>query len=103
MNFTYENFENDGTFTLFDPLFTLILIFSALFVIIVLRFAINPKIMLFIGVFVILLTAQLYFISGIISDELSLNGAAKDLYMTIAIAGLQVVCILYAFVKSKKK
>ena len=103
MNFTYENFENDGTFTLFDPLFTLILIFSALFVIIVLRFAINPKIMLFIGVFVILLTAQLFFISGIISDELNLNGAAKDLYMAIAIAVFVVVCIVYAFVKSKKK
>lgn len=34
MTFTYENFAKDGTLTLLDPLFTLLLIFSALFIIV---------------------------------------------------------------------
>ncbi|MCH7321132.1 acyl-CoA dehydrogenase [Solibacillus sp. MA9] len=103
MNYSYENFAKDGTLTLLDPLFTLILIFSALFVIIVLRFAINPKIMLFIGTFIILLSAQLFYISGILVDELNLGGSRKDFYMLIAIVVIQVVCFVIAFVKSKKK
>lgn len=103
MNYTYENFAKDGTLTLLDPLFTLMLIFSALFVIIVLRFAINPKIMLFISTFIILLSAQLFYISGILVDELNLGGSEKNFYMLIAIAVIQVVCILIAFAKSKKK
>ena len=103
MTFSYEKFAQDGTLTLLDPLFTLMLIFSALFVIIVLRFSINPKIMLFIGTFIILLSAQLLSISGILADELNLTNASKNLYLVIAIAVLQVVAIIYAFVKAKKK
>lgn len=103
MNYTYENFAKDGTLTLLDPLFTLMLIFSALFVIIVLRFAINPKITLFISTFIILLSAQLFYISGILVDELNLGGSEKNFYMLIAIAVIQVVCIVIAFAKSKKK
>ncbi|WP_274309619.1 acyl-CoA dehydrogenase [Solibacillus daqui] len=103
MNYTYENFAKDGTLTLLDPLFTLMLIFSALFVIIVLRFAINPKIMLFIGTFIILLSAQLFYISGILVDELNLSGSKNDFYMLIAIVVIQVICLVIAFVKSKKK
>lgn len=102
MNFTYEKFAQDGTLTLLDPLFTLMLIFSALFVIIVLRFTINPKIMLFIGAFIILLSAQLLSISGILADELNLAGSSKNFYIVITIAVLQVVAIVYAFVKAKK-
>ncbi|HEY4622625.1 MAG TPA: acyl-CoA dehydrogenase [Solibacillus sp.] len=103
MNYTYENFAKDGILTLLDPLFTLMLIFSALFVIIVLRFAFNPKIMLFIGTFIILLSAQLYFISAILVDELGLSSSEKDFYMVIATVVIQVACIVIAFVKSKKK
>ena len=103
MTFTYEKFAQDGTLTLLDPLFTLLLIFSALFIIVLLRFAINPKIMLFIGALIILLSAQLQSIEGILADELNLVGSSKNFYFFIAIVVIQVGLIVFAFVKDKKK
>ena len=103
MTFTYEKFAQDGTLTLLDPLFTLLLIFSALFIIVLLRFAINPKIMLFIGALIILLSAQLLSIEGILADELNLVGSSKNFYFFIAIVVIQVGLIVFAFVRDKKK
>ena len=103
MTFTYENFAKDGTLTLLDPLFTLLLIFSALFIIVLLGFSINPKIMLFIGALIILLSAQLQSIAGILADELNLASSSKNYYIFIAIVVIQVGLIVFAFVKDKKK
>ncbi|MBM7666443.1 putative membrane protein [Solibacillus kalamii] len=103
MTFTYENFAKDGTLTLLDPLFTLLLIFSALFIIVLLGFSINPKIMLFIGALIILLSAQLQSIAGILADELNLASSSKNFYIFIAIVVIQVGLIVFAFVKDKKK
>ena len=103
MTFTYEKFAQDGTLTLLDPLFTLLLIFSALFIIVLLRFAMNPKVMLFIGALIILLSAQLQSIEGILADELNLVGSSKNFYFFIAIVVIQVGLIVFAFVRDKKK
>ena len=103
MTFTYENFAKDGTLTLLDPLFTLLLIFSALFIIVLLGFSINPKIMFFIGALIILLSAQLQSIAGILADELNLASSSKNFYIFIAIVVIQVGLIVFAFVKDKKK
>lgn len=103
MTFTYENFAKDGTLTLLDPLFTLLLIFSALFIIVLLGFSINPKIMLFIGALIILLSAQLQSIAGILADELNLASSSKNFYIFIAIVVIQLGLIMFAFVKDKKK
>ncbi|MER2113875.1 MAG: acyl-CoA dehydrogenase [Solibacillus isronensis] len=103
MTFTYENFAKDGTLTLLDPLFTLLLIFSALFIIVLLRFSIDSKIMLFIGALIILLSAQLQSIGGILADELSLSSSSKNFYIFIAIVVIWVAMIVFAFVKDKKK
>lgn len=103
MTFTYEKFAQDGTLTLLDPLFTLLLIFSALFIIVLLRFAMNPKVMLFIGALIILLSAQLQSIEGILADELNLADSSKNFYFFIAIVVIQVGLIVFAFVKDKKK
>ncbi|MFL0581658.1 acyl-CoA dehydrogenase [Solibacillus silvestris] len=103
MTFTYENFAKDGTLTLLDPLFTLLLIFSALFIILLLGFSINPKIMLFIGALIILLSAQLQSIAGILADELNLASSSKNFYIFIAIVVIQLGLIVFAFVKDKKK
>lgn len=102
-SFTYEKFASDGTLTLLDPLFTLILIFSALFVIVQLRFTVNSKIMLFIGAFIILLSAQMLSITGILADELNLSSSQKNFYMFIAIVITQLGLIIYSFIKEKKK
>lgn len=103
MTFTYENFAKDGTLTLLDPLFTLLLIFSALFIIVLLGYSINPKIMLFIGALIILLSAQLQSIAGILADELNLASSSKNFYIFIAIVVIQLGLIVFAFVKDKKK
>ncbi|MEK4079517.1 acyl-CoA dehydrogenase [Solibacillus sp. FSL K6-1126] len=103
MTFTYENFAKDGTLTLLAPLFTLLLIFSALFIIVLLGFSINPKIMLFIGALIILLSAQLQSIAGILADELNLASSSKNFYIFIAIVVIQLGLIVFAFVKDKKK
>ena len=103
MTFTYEKFAQDGTLTLLDPLFTLLLIFSALFIIVLLRFTMNPKIMLFVGALIILLSAQLLSIEGILADELNLVGSSKNFYFFIAIVVIQVGLIVFAFVRDKKK
>ncbi|WP_342575412.1 acyl-CoA dehydrogenase [Solibacillus sp. FSL K6-1781] len=103
MTFTYENFAKDGTLTLLDPLFTLLLIFSALFIIVLLGFSVNPKIMLFIGALIILLSAQLQSIAGILADELNLASSSKNFYIFIAIVVIQLGLIVFAFVKDKKK
>ncbi|MEK3765129.1 acyl-CoA dehydrogenase [Solibacillus sp. FSL K6-4121] len=103
MTFTYEKFAQDGTLTLLDPPFTLLLIFSALFIIVLLRFAMNPKVMLFIGALIILLSAQLQSIEGILADELNLANSPKNFYFFIAIVVIQVGLIVFAFVKDKKK
>lgn len=101
--FIYEKFASDSIVTLLDPLFTLILIFSALFVIVLLRFEINAKIMLFFGAFTILLSAQLIMIDGILADELNLTGSSKNFYLFIAIVIIQLALIVMAFMKQKKK
>ena len=102
MTFTYEKFEQNGVLTLLDPLFTLLLLFSALFLLAVLRFHINPKIMLFIAAFIVLLGAQLLSIEGILADELNLSGASKNLYLFIATTVVQLITVIYSFIKDKK-
>ncbi|MEK4424674.1 acyl-CoA dehydrogenase [Solibacillus sp. FSL K6-1523] len=100
--FTYEKFAVDGVLTLLDPLYILALLFSALLLIAVLRFAINPKIMLFISAFIILLMAQIHIIGGILADELSLGSSSKNFYFLIAIVILQLSVMIISFKKNKK-
>ncbi|ATP39549.1 acyl-CoA dehydrogenase [Solibacillus sp. R5-41] len=101
--FTYEKFEVDGILTLLDPLYILALLFSALLLIAVLRFTVNPKIMLFVSVFTILLMAQIHIIGGILADELNLGDSSKNFYFLIAIVIVQVGIIIISYTKSKKK
>ncbi|MGN7476564.1 acyl-CoA dehydrogenase [Solibacillus silvestris] len=103
MTYTYKNFAQDGTLTLLNPLFILILIFSVLFIIVLLRFTINAKIQLFISAFIILLSAQLLLITGILADELNLAESSKNFYLFIAIVIIQICLTVFAFVKEKKK
>lgn len=101
--FTYEKFAVDGILTLLDPLYILALLFSILLLIAVLRFAVNPKVMLFVSVFTILLMAQIHIIGGILADEFNLGGSSKNFYFLIAIVIVQVGIIIISFKKSKKK
>ncbi len=99
----YTNILTDGQLTVLDPLYTTIAVFSALMVLASLKFAVPAKIMLLVGAFTILLSAQLFFITGILEDELNANGATKHLIFFVSIIILQIVTIVLAFVREKKK
>lgn len=99
----YTNLITDTHLTVLDPLYTTIAVFSALLLLASLKFEVPAKIMLFVGAFTILLSAQLLFITGILEDELNANGASKHMYLFITISILQIVNIVLAFVREKKK
>ena len=99
----YTNLITDGQLTVLDPLYTTIAVFSALLLIASLKFKVPAKIMLFIGAFTILLSAQLFFITGILEVELNANGATKHTILFTMIIILQIVNIVLTFVREKKK
>lgn len=102
MTFTYEKFAIDGVLTLLDPLYIFALLFSALLLIAVLRFAVNPKLMFFVSAFTILLMGQIHIIGGILADELNLGGSSKNFYFLIAIVVVQLGVVIISFKKNKK-
>ena len=99
----YTNLITDSQLTVLDPLYTTIAVFSALLLLASLKFEVPAKIMLFVGAFTILLSAQLLFITGILEDELNANGSSKHMYLFITISILQIVNIVLAFIREKKK
>lgn len=99
----FTNLFTGGQLTVLDPLYTTIAVFSALMLLASLKYEVPAKIMLLIGAFTILLSTQLYFITGILEDELNVNGATKHMIFFILIIILQVLNIVLAFVREKKK
>ncbi|MEO4053304.1 acyl-CoA dehydrogenase [Solibacillus sp. CAU 1738] len=103
--FTYDKFEQDGIFTLLDPVFTTIAVFSVLFCIAVFLLKPSAKLVLFVGSFTIIITVQLFWLSGILIDELALSGGSKDFILLIVTAIAQVIAIVagYFFENKGKK
>lgn len=101
--FTYEKFATDGVFTLFDPLYTTIVVFSVLILFALVKFNVPAKIMLFIGAFTIIITLQLSMIEGILVDELTLNGSSKTTILMVLAIILQLSAIIFAFIRNKKQ
>ena len=99
----FTNLITDGQLTVLDPLYTTIAVFSALLLIASFKFEVPAKIMLFVGAFIILISAQLFLVTGILVDELNANGATKHIVLLITIIILQIVNIILAFVREKKK
>ena len=99
----YTNLITDGQLTVLDPLFTTIAVFSALLLLASIKFEVPAKIMLFVGAFTILISAQLFLVTGILEDELNANGATKHMVLFVATVILQIVTIVFAFIREKKK
>jgi len=99
----FTNLITDGQLTVLDPLYTTIAVFSALLLIASLKFKVPAKIMLFVGAFTIVISAQLFLVTGILVDELRANGATKHMVLFITIIILQIVNIILAFVRERKK
>ena len=100
--FTYDKFQQDGNLTLLDPLFTIIVIFSALLLFAVYKFTPPAKVMLFVAAFTLIVSAQLVTIGGILADELNLGGSSKNTTLFIITCVLQVAVIILAFYREKK-
>lgn len=101
--YTYENFVTDGVFTLLDPLFTIIAVFSVLLLIAVHFLAPPVKVIVFVSAFTLILAAQLLIIHGILVDELNLDGSSKATMLFGAATILQLASIALAFIKDKAK
>lgn len=101
--FTYENFAIDGVFTLLDPLFTIIAVFSILLLFAIRLFAPPAKVILFVSAFTIILSAQLLMINGIIVDELGLAGSSKTTILFGIAIVLQLAAIVFSYLKERKK
>lgn len=99
--YTYEKFEQDGVFTLLDPLFTTILIFSVLLLITVYKFSPPAKVILFVSAFTIIIGAQLMVSIGILADELALGGSAKTTTLFILTCVIHVITLVLAFKREK--
>ena len=95
--YTYDKFEDNGVFTLLDPVFTTFAVFSVLFCIAVFLLRPSAKLVLFVSCFTIIVAAQLLWLSGIIVDELGLGGNSKDFILVIVTGVTQVIAIGAAF------
>lgn len=95
--YTYDKFEDNGVFTLLDPVFTTIAVFSVLFCIAVFLLRPAAKLVLFVSCFTVIVAAQLFWLSGIIIDELGLAGSSKDFILLVVTGITQLIAIGVAF------
>lgn len=99
--YTYENFEINGVFTLLDPLFTSMAVFSVLLIFTIRLLTPPAKLILIVSAFTIILCAQLFMIHGIIVDELNLASSSKVTMLFGITVILQLIAIGFAFWKTK--
>ena len=103
MEFTYANFAIDGVFTLFQPIFRTIFIFSIIFLAIVIAKVIPTWIAVLYSTFSIVIAGQLLWFSGVIIDELALSSNSSDTTIFIAICITNIVSIFVSMTKRQKK
>ena len=103
MEFTYANFAIDGVFTLFQPIFRTIFIFSIIFLAIVIAKVIPTWITVLYSAFSIVIAGQLLWFSSIIFDELALNGNSSDTVLFIAICITNIISIFVSMTKKPKE
>ena len=100
--FTYKNFEIDGIFTLLDPIFQVLLLFSILFLVIVILKKVSFGLCLLFASFTVIVSGQLLWFSAIIVDELNLGGNSTGTYMFLGTVIIQCAVVYIALIKSNK-
>ncbi|WP_110111804.1 hypothetical protein [Bacillus sp. CGMCC 1.16541] len=103
--YTYESFETLGAFTLMRPIFMFMFVASfVLFVLVLLpRFEryFNGFLLSWISILSIIIAVQLIYYEAIIVDEIGLGGDATQMYMFLAICGLNVLTPIVYRLKKK--
>ncbi|MGE7093002.1 hypothetical protein ACQKII_16415 [Lysinibacillus sp. NPDC048646] len=100
--FTYDNFVSDKSFTLLEPIFEVIVLYSVLMLIIAIIKKMPIWFCLLFASLTVIVSGQLLWFSGIIVDELSLGGNSKDFYCFVATVILQSAAVLMSLYKSSK-
>ena len=102
MSYTNENIFSELA-SYFGPVFTLIVVFSVLLIFVQFRFPLTFKQMLFIGAFTMLLTFQIYSIQSNLNQAFEISHTQATTIKMIAIYLIQIVLIVWTFLKNKKK
>ena len=103
MEFTYANFAIDGVFTLFQPIFRTVFIFSIIFLAIVIAKAIPTWITVLYSAFSIVIAGQLLWFSCVIIDELGLNENSSDTVLFVAICITNIISTFVSMTKKPKE
>ena len=103
MEFTYANFAIDGVFTLCQPIFRTIFIFSIIFLAIVIAKVIPTWIVVLYSTFSIVIAGQLLWFTGVIIDELALSSNSSDTVLFIAVCMTNIVSIFVSMTKKPKE
>ncbi|QDQ01908.1 hypothetical protein FOH38_16220 [Lysinibacillus fusiformis] len=101
--FTYDNFVSDQSFTLLEPIFEVIVLYSVLMFIIVMIKKMPIWFSILFASLTVIVSGQLLWFSGIIVDELNLGGNPKDFYCFVVTVILQCAAVLMSLSKSSKK
>lgn len=100
--FTYEHFLDEHTFSLLDPIFEATLLFTVLLLIIVMIKKVSIWFCLLFAIFSIIVSGQLLWFSGIIADELNLEGSSKGFYCFVVMLLIHCAAIWISLVKASK-
>lgn len=103
MTYTYENFSNEGVFTLLHPIIQTIFIFSIFFLAIVIAKVVPTWIAVLFAAFSSVIAGQLLWYSAIIVDELGLGGNTASTTIFLAICTTNLVSIFVSMTKKPKQ
>lgn len=101
-SYTYNKFQVDGVFTLLDPIFQCIFIFSIILLAASIAKTIPVWIAFLFGSFGCIVSGQLLWYSGILSDELGLGGNASETTLFLAICATHVLSVFICIGKNRK-
>ncbi|MFF2176806.1 hypothetical protein ACFVT8_10155 [Lysinibacillus sp. NPDC058147] len=101
--FTYKHFANENTFSLLDPIFEATLLFAVLLLIIVIVKKVSIWFCLLFASLSVLITGQLLWFSGIIADELNIEGSTKGFYCFVIMLLIHCIAVWISLVKSSKR
>ncbi|MGE7694994.1 hypothetical protein ACQKNC_12920 [Lysinibacillus sp. NPDC094177] len=100
--FTYKHFVNENTFSLLDPIFEATLLFAVLLLIIVIIKKVSIWFCLLFASLSVIITGQLLWFSGIIADELNIEGSTKGFYCFVAMLLVHCAAVWISLAKSSK-
>ncbi|WP_431029601.1 hypothetical protein [Lysinibacillus sp. LZ02] len=103
MDFTYTSFTIDHTFTVWQPIFRTIFIFSIIFLAVVIAKVIPTWITVLYAAFSSIIAGQLLYSTGIIIDAFVLNGNSSDTTIFIAICITNMISIFVSISKKPKE